>query len=172
MWSCDVAIRRTAPLVALGLSLALSGCFTPLYGGLHGQLGAEMQAIAVEPIPDRLGSYLRDELLSDLNGTGSRPTPKYRLAVITKERVQTALVDVVTRRATNATVVIDTDFVLTPSAGGPPIIAGTVTSAASYDRSEQRYANIRAARDAEIRDAKTIADEITQRVAAALVAKG
>ncbi len=172
MLSCDRLLGRLGAIAGLGLSLGLSGCFTPLYGGLHGQLGAELQAIAVEPIPDRLGSYLHDELLTDLNGTGSQPAPKYHLKVITKERVQTALVDVVTRRATNATVVIDTDFVLIPSAGGPPIITGTVTSAASYDRSEQRYANIRAARDAEIRDAKTIADEITQRVAAALAAKG
>ena len=43
---------------------------------------------------------------------------------------------------------------------------GTVTSAADYDRSEQRFADIRAARDAEIRDAHTVADQITQQIAA------
>ena len=43
-----------------------------------------------------------------------------------------------------------------------------MSSAATYDRSAQRYANIRAARDAEIRDAKTVADQITTRIAAAL----
>ena len=36
----------------------------------------------------------------------------------------------------------------------------------SYDRSAQRFANIRAARDAEIRDAKTLADELTTQIAA------
>lgn len=163
---------RIARLAALAAPLLLGGCFTPLYGGLRGQLGAELQAIAVDPVPDRLGHYLRDELITDLNGTGSTPPPKYRLILVPTERVQTALVDVVTRRASNGTVVIDTAFTLEPIAGGEPILKGTVTSAASYNRSEQRYANIRAARDAEIRDAKTIADEITQRVAAALSARG
>lgn len=169
-WSDPRPVLRA--LIPLALVAGLAGCFTPLYGGLHGQLGAEMQAIAVDDIPDRLGHYLKDELLTDLNGTGSSPAPRYRLAVLTKERVQSALVDVVTRRATAATVVIDTDYVLTPVGGGPPVTAGTVTSAATYDRSEQRYANLRAARDAEIRDAKTIADELTARIAAALSARG
>ena len=161
-----------ARLAALALPALLGGCFTPLYNGLHGQLGAELQAVAVDPVPERLGHYLRDELITDLNGTGSTPAPKYRLTLAPKERVQTALVDIVTRRASNGTVVIDTAFTLEPIGGGQPILAGTVTSAASYNRSEQRYANIRAARDAEIRDAKTIADEITQRVAAALSTRG
>lgn len=164
--------RFTAGLAVLGLSVGLAGCFTPMYGGLNGQLGAELQAIAVDPIPDRLGHYIQDELISDLNGTGSAPAAKYRLTVLTKERVQSALVDVVTRRATAATVVIDTDFVLTPVGGLEPVVQGTVTSAATYNRSEQRFANIRAARDAEIRDAKTIADQITIRVSAALAARG
>jgi LPS-assembly lipoprotein len=39
---------------------------------------------------------------------------------------------------------------------------------ASYDRTSQRFANIRAARDAEIRDAKVLADQIKTRLAVAL----
>ena len=163
---CD----RTLRLAALAVPLALGGCFTPLYGSLNGHLADELQAIAVDPIPDRLGHYLQDELLTDFNGTGSKPAPKYRLTVTTRERVQSALVDIVTRRASAATVVIDTDYALVPAAGGAPITHGTVTSAATYNRSEQRFANIRAARDAEIRDAKVIADQIMIRVSAALAA--
>ena len=164
-------IRTVPPLAALAASLALSGCFTPMYGSLHGNLAGELQAIAVDPIPERLGHYLQDELVTDLNGTGSTPPPKYHLTVTTRERVQSALVDIVTRRASAATVVIDTDYVLTPVAGGPPVTKGTVTSAATYNRSEQRFANIRAARDAEIRDAKVIADQMTIRLSAALAAR-
>jgi LPS-assembly lipoprotein len=48
------------------------------------------------------------------------------------------------------------------------VARGTVTSFASYDRSAQRFANIRAARDAEIRDARTLADQLTTQVAAQL----
>lgn len=169
-WSDGLRALRGAA-AGLGLSAGLAGCFTPLYGGAHAQLGAELQAVAVDPVPNRLGHYLRDELISDLNGTGSSPAAKYRLTITDKERVQSALIDIVTRRASNATVVVDLDYVLAPVGGGEPIATGTVTGAASYNRSEQRFANIRAARDAERRDAKTMADEITQRVAAALAAR-
>ena len=164
--------RVPAALAGLGGALALSGCFTPMYGSLNGHLAGELQAIAVDPIPDRLGHYLGDALLTDLNGTGSTPPPKYRLSVTPREKVQSALVDVVTNRASAATVVIETDYVLTEAGGGPIVTKGTVTSAATYDRSEQRFANIRAARDAEIRDAKTIADQITVRVSSALATRG
>ncbi len=170
MWWCER--RGYGAGAALAASLALSGCFTPLYGSLNGGLGPELEAVAVDPIPDQLGHYLRDSLITDLNGTGSSPAPRYRLAVKPHERVQSALVDVQTGRAQAATVVIDTDYVLTATGVEAPVAKGTVTSAATYDRSEQRYANIRAARDAEIRDAKTIADLITTRVAAALATRG
>jgi LPS-assembly lipoprotein len=165
-------LRRSAvPLTALALALGLSGCFTPLYSSLHGQLGSELQAIAVTPAPDRFGHYVTDELLTDLNGTGSSPTPKYRLTLATKERVQSALVDTVTQRASSATVVIDIDYTLTPAGGGAPLTKGTVTSAASYNRSEQRFANIVAAQDAETRNAKVIADQITIRLSSFLATR-
>ncbi len=46
--------------------------------------------------------------------------------------------------------------------------AEAVPAMASYDRDAQRFANIRAARDAEIRAAKTLADQIRTRLAVAL----
>ena len=125
--------RRCAGVLAgLGAALPLAGCFTPLYGSLNGGLGTELEAIAVDPIPDQLGHYLRDRLLTDLNGTGSSPTPKYHLAVKPHERVQSALVDVQTGRAQAATVVIDTDYVLTAVGVEAPLAKGTVTSAATF----------------------------------------
>ncbi len=166
--ACTPWRRLGAPAVIIATSLGLSGCLTPLYGSLNGRLVGELQAVAVDPIPDRLGHYLQDQLITDLNGTGSHPVPKYRLSVATRERVQTALVDVVTRRASAATVVIEADYVLTPVGGDAPVTKGTVTMAATYNRSEQRFANIRAAQDAEIRDARTLADQISIRVSSAL----
>ncbi|WP_131113210.1 hypothetical protein [Lichenihabitans psoromatis] len=167
-----IALSRSLKAVAaLGLSLSLAGCFTPLYGSMNGHLSSELQAIAIDPAPELLGHYVVDELITDLNGTGSSPAPKYRLALTTKERVQSALIDTVTRRASAATVVTDINYVLTPAGGGKPITQGTVTSAATYNRSEQRFANIRAARDAEIRNAKVIADQITIRLSTALATR-
>lgn len=161
------APRRAAP----ALALLLAGCFQPLYGSLNGRLQDELQSIAVDPIPDRLGHYLGNELIFAFNGTGSTVTPKYRLLVTVSEHSQTPLVDTFESRATASTVVVDANYRLVPAGGGAPITTGTATTLATYDRSAQRFANLRAARDAEIRDAKTLADQIRTRISAALATK-
>ena len=160
-------------IVALAASaLVLAGCEStgihPLYASRGGGMQAELQSIIVDPIPDRLGHYLGDALKTNLNGTGSRVPPKYHLTVKPKQSIQTALIDTVTSRAQSASVVTVVSYTLTPLGAEKPILMGTVTSAADYDRSVQRYADIRAARDAEIRDAHTVADQIAQQVAAKL----
>ena len=149
------------------LTLGLGGCFTPEYlGAGTGGVGDRLRTIAVDGVPDRLGHYLNDELITDLNGTGAAPTPRYHLQLSTAERVQTALVDITSQRAQDATVVTDVTWKLIPVGGVLPVLTGTVTSTATYDRSSQRFANIRAARDAEIRNAKTLADLITTQLSA------
>lgn len=160
--------RAAAPVLLAAVAAGLGGCFSPLYMSRGGDLGADLRAIRVEPAPDVLGHYLTDALVTDLNGTGARPAPRYRLKLTTAERVQTALIDIVTQRAQDAAVVTDVTYLLTPIDSTIPIATGTVTSAAVYDRSAQRFANIRAARDAEIRDAKTVADQIAGQIAAKL----
>jgi LPS-assembly lipoprotein len=160
--------RFWSSAVLLPLSLSLGGCFHPLYASVGGQLGVNLRSIAVDPVPEKLGHYLRDALLTNLNGTGQAIDPAYHLTLTTHERVQTALVDITTQRSQDGAVITDVDYKLTPVGGTAPIVSGTVTSAAVYDRSEQRFANIRAARDAEIRDARTLADLITTNLAAKL----
>jgi LPS-assembly lipoprotein len=59
-------------------------------------------------------------------------------------------------------------FDLTKIDGGAVLYSGMATSAAVYDRTLQSYADLRAARDAEIRIARALADEIELRVAATL----
>jgi LPS-assembly lipoprotein len=169
--------RRRSQLfkgLVLTLPLALGGCFQPLYGPLAngGSLEGELQGIAVTPIPERLGHYVENELAFAFNGTGSTVIPKYRLTVTLRERLQTPIIDTVSARATAATVVVDADYVLTPAAGGEAIAKGTAFSAASYDRTSQRISNVQAARDAETRNAKVIADQIRTRISAALASRG
>ncbi len=174
MSSADVqAIRSLSGRVAvLSVALALGGCFQPLYGGAAGgQLRDELSAIAVDPIPDRLGHYLANELVFALNGTGSTVFPKYRLTIAARERVQSPVIDTISGRATAGTIVVDAEYRLAPVGGGEAIAQGVAFSAASYDRTNQRFANIRAARDAEIRDAKALAEQIKTRLASALSSK-
>ncbi|MBI1866920.1 MAG: hypothetical protein HYS06_01240 [Methylocystis sp.] len=169
--ACEPEGSRSAGAVcAFGLSLLLSGCVEPLYGpiGSGAPLAAELQAIAIDPIPERLGHYVTNELIFAFNGTGSQPPPRYRLSVLLKERVQTPILDTVTLRATAATVVVDADYRLVTIPDGKEVTSGVAFGVASYDRFSNRLANVRAARDGEIRDAKTIADQIRTRVSTAL----
>ena len=152
-------------------ALALSACTVqPLYGpiGSDAPLAAELQAVSVDLIPERLGHYVRNELIFALNGTGSDVPPRYRLSVALKERVQTPILDTVTGRATSATVIVDAEYKLIDIADEHVITSGVAFGVASYDRFSNRLANVRAASDGEIRDAKVIADMIRTRVATAL----
>jgi LPS-assembly lipoprotein len=149
--------------------LPIMGCFKPMYGGVEGAaLQNELQAIAIDPIPDRTGHYLANELRFLLNGTGSDVRPKYRLQITLRERVQASLVDSTSQRASAGSIIIDADYKLIPAQGGKPVAQGVAFTFASYDRSSQRFANIRAARDAEIRDARVLAEQIKTRLAADL----
>lgn len=162
-------------LVTVPLALALAGCgLQPLYAPLAagGNVAGELQAIKVDPIPNRLGHYLGNELIFAFNGTGSQVPPKYRLSVTVTEVVQTPLIDTVTGYPTAANVVVNADYQLVPVQGGEPIAKGHVTALASYDRTSQRFANLRAARDGEIRTAKTLSDQISTRIAAVLAGRG
>ena len=162
---------RASAVIAVAASLALGGCLAPMYGqfaeGGPG-LQSELQAIAIEPIPDRIGHYLGDDLVFALNGTGSHPQPKYRLFVTLNEAVQTPLIDTVSGRASSATVVINAVYKLEDFVTGLPVTKGTAFVFKSYDRTSERFSNIRAARDAEIRDAKELSEQLRLRLAAAL----
>lgn len=173
MWWLDP--RRLACGAALLLPLALGGCLRPLYGPTaSGQpLAAAMAAVDVEPIQtatgqERLGHYLRSELVFNLDGSGQPAPKRYRLAMTVSERVQTPIVNSVTGRADSATIIVAVAYKLSGD-GGRSVAEGTAQSTASYDRTSQRFASVRAARDAEIRLARVLADQIRTRLATAML---
>jgi len=160
--------------LALGLAL-LSGCNVgPMYGPLavNPAVLGDLQAIDVAPIPERLGHYVRNELIFALNGTGAQVAPRYRLFVTLKEEARTPIIDTVTQRATSATVIVNAAYRLVSLPDETEIAKGVALNIASYDRFSNRLSNVRAARDAEIRDAKTIAEEIRTRISIALEGRG
>ncbi|MCX7898944.1 MAG: LPS assembly lipoprotein LptE [Methylocystis sp.] len=170
MWSFDKYLRRLGVIAVFVAALPLAACVQPMYGAFSANPGLqdELQAIAVDDIPGRIGHYVRNELIYGFNGTGSKAQPRYRLQVVLRERVQTPILDTVTTRATAATVIVDADYRLVTTPGEVEVTTGKALNVASYDRFANRFSNVRAARDAEIRDAKVIADNIRTRVASAL----
>ncbi len=161
---------------ALALSLAggLAGCFQPLYSeAAHPGLVEDLRAIEVAPISNRIGHYLGENLIADLNGTGQTASPpKYRLTVTVSTATQTPTVNSETNVASSATLSGDATYSLTKVDGGAEVLKSTASAAAAYDRTNQRYADMRAARDAEIRIARALSTEISLRLATALAAKG
>jgi LPS-assembly lipoprotein len=160
---------RARSAAALAVALALGGCFQPLYGeAAHPGLVEKMREVEVAPIPDRIGHYLGDDLIAKMNGSGETPPAKYRLAIKLTQIAQTPTVESQINTADSATVVGTATFNLTKIDSGAVLYTGSATTAAVYDRTLQSYADLRAARDAEIRIARALADEIELRVAAAL----
>jgi LPS-assembly lipoprotein len=168
------AIARLA--AAAFMALSASACLRPLNGPTAS--GASMPEVlaSIEVAPaltavgqERLSHFLRSELVFDLNGSGEPHPKRYRLTVQAAERVATPLVDAVTGRAVAATVVAEADYTLKSLDGTRTITAGKATASASYDRYLQRFANVRAARDAEMRAAKLLSEQIRTRLAAVLL---
>ena len=143
-----------------------------MYGpGVGVDTRAELRSIAIDPVPGRLGHYLTEDLRFLLNGTGEEAAPRYRLVVTFSQSGQTSLVDTVTGRATSNSLSVRANYKLLPAAGGAPVTEGYVISLADYDRGSNRYANLRAARDAEIRNSKAMADQIRTRIASTLASR-
>lgn len=166
---------RLAVAVLVGGSVG--GCFRPLYGPTASgeNLGALLAAIEVETVqaPDgqeRLGHFLRSELVFDLDGSG-KPSPKrFRLATSVSERVQTPIVSSITGRAEAGTLFGSVAYKVA-GLDGRLVTEGIAQGSATYDRTAQRFANVRAARDAEIRLAKMLSEQIKTRIASALSAQ-
>ena len=154
---------------ALALAATTSGCFQPLYSETaHPGLVQALRAIEVAPVPERMGHYLTDDLISRINGSGETPPPRYRLTIKLSQSVTTPTIESQIQTADAATVTGTATFALVKIEGGKQIYAGSATSSAVYDRTLQGFADLRAGRDAEIRVAKSLADEIELRVAGAL----
>jgi LPS-assembly lipoprotein len=91
---------------------------------------------------------------------------------VLRERAQTPIIDTVTGRATSATIIVDADYRLVTVPQGAEVLKGAAFNIASYDRFSNRFSNVRAARDAEIRDARVIADSIRTRISTEFATRG
>jgi LPS-assembly lipoprotein len=171
------SVLRT--LAVTGVGLPLGACFRPLYGPTASgeRLDDVMAAIDVAPIVvsqpayDRFGHYLRNELIFALNGSGQPKSKRYRLTINYDQRVQTAIINTVTGRAETANVTGLANYTLVSLADDKAVTSGKATSYVTYDRSPQRFATVRAARDAEIRLAKVLSDQLRTRLATALATR-
>jgi LPS-assembly lipoprotein len=166
--------RLTGVSAALAASLLLAGCIQPVYAPTTMAVTGEsvrgaLASVDVPMIPDRLGHTLRNELVFLLEGRGEQQQPKrYRLLVSATETLTTTIVNSAVQRSDAAMVQATANYRLLALADNRQVAAGTVSSFATYERTPQRFANLRGARDAQLRVSRQLAELMHMELAARL----
>ena len=160
---------------ALGAAALAGGCFQPLYAEntrsvTGGSIKDTMKEVEVPEIKGLIGHYLRNELVFELDG-GGEPDRTKRLKFNTSiaESIEVVTVDYANGRADSAILVATATWTVTEISSGKVVSKGTNIVRAPYERSSQRFATVRAARDAQVRAAKNLATLIRGQMAADLV---
>lgn len=169
--------RRTLLIggAALTASLLLSGCqVRPLYGTTVGGGAAheELAAIDIKPAEDRIEQVLRNDLIFLFQRGGEAAPVRYRLRIILNQSKSAVAVEKLADVPAAYLVAMTATFQLTDAETDETLLTGSSFANASYDFSNQRFANLRAARDAEDRAAKVIAGDIQTRIAAFFATRG
>jgi LPS-assembly lipoprotein len=156
--------RLALVLALLGLA---GGCgFRPLYGKAPGGQGtvAELAAVTVNPIPDRLGQMVRNHLRDQLAPRESQTRSRYRLAIVLVSNSE-GLAIKRDEEITRSNLRLVARFVLRSSASGETLLEGQTRSVASFNLVRSDFANLIAKRDAESRVARETGDQIATRLA-------
>ncbi len=188
MWWYDRS-TGTAPLLRIGLAMALAAltaaCFQPLYGeptvagrpglreALRGVDIAQVEAPAGSS-EARLAVEIRNALLFDVTGGGAGSQPTHRLAIRMSTTRSTVIVDVNTIRPDIENYGINAQYTLTDLRTRQVVFTSNTFARVSYDipGQQQRFARQRGLRDAESRAAKVIAGAIRTRLASYFVSGG
>lgn len=165
-------------LIAASLLVAAlaGGCMQPLYGSgtastVGGSVRSALNSVEVPEIKGLIGHYLRNELVFNMDGTGEPDAQKkLRFEAGITENIEIVTVDYVSGRADSAVLVATANWTVKRIDNGQVVSSGTSMTRTPYERSSQRFATVRAARDAQIRAAKSLAERIQSQLAADLVA--
>jgi LPS-assembly lipoprotein len=157
--------RLTLALGLLALAGGQSGCgFQPVYGG-GGERGAaadELQHIAIDTVPDRVGYRLKSEL-ERLFGNHGQQTD-YRLAIDLDTRSSVTAIDSddsTLRRNLRLVAAV----ALIPVGSEEPVYQKTLISDAGIDQLPSDFATLVAEDAAEERAVQRLARDIRQRLA-------
>lgn len=179
------ASRRALLVLALGAALAAGACqVRPLYGSLGGPAGTspvaeEFAAIDIDTVEasssedlDRVGQVLRNELIFGFRRGREAATPRYRLKLIIDRPLNEVGVERLADVPSAYSVTVNATYVLSEIGTGRTVTTGRAFGSASFDFSSQRFANLRAERDAEDRAAKVVAGNIQTRLAGFFASQG
>lgn len=175
MSSADRAARGRLGLAALALAVALlAGCqVRPLYAPDASGVSArsELPAIAVDEPVTRQEQVFRNALIFGLRGGGEAAASLYRMNYRMTFDVQQLAIEEVTGTPTTYQIAGRIAYILEDAATGEPLLVDEALATASYNRSSQNFANLRAERDAEDRMATVLARKVETRLATYFAAR-
>lgn len=171
-------LRRVTLCAVLGVAMTLGACqVRPLYGTSTGEFGggtspvtAEMAAIDLDSIPSQFANddasrVLYNELIYRFERGAGSPAKRYRLKVLMDVGSSEVGVERFADVPSAYTTTMNSTFVLSDINTNETLLTGRAFKSASYDFSNQRFANKRAYRNAQERVAKAVADDISARIA-------
>ena len=164
-----------ALLALLALISPLAGCgWEPLYGqnhglgGVGGDAGQRLAQVHIQPIADRTGQQLYNNLRDRMNPQGVPADPRYYLVVTLSQIASQQLISV-NQTATR----IDTTFTATYNLyrvdnPGVSVFHATSRTTTAYDIPSDPYSAVVSSADAQRRAAQSLSDDISNRVASFL----
>ncbi len=160
--------RGRALLAILCAALAspgLSGCgWTPLYAEIdRGTAGADLRAIHVDPILERIGQRLAMALRNSLNPTGEPATERYRLR--TSLSVALSSLGIQTQgTATLGRLDVYATIYLTDITSGAILLVNTLHVQNSFELNPNQYSTVVGEDDAAVRSVAELNQEIVARL--------
>lgn len=160
----------TGPAAAVLLGILLAGCTVrPVYMQTAPGLApvTDLSAIAVGDAGDRVGQEVRNNLIFLFTGGRPPPPTRYTLSIsVSSEEERLGFQKDETAPAYQVTVRVK--FELKEIAGDRVILRSSSAGVATYNRSNQNFANVRAKIDAENRAAQAVAEQVQLRLAIAV----
>ena len=159
------ASTRRAFFTAAVVPLLVAGCgWEPLYADREsGPADAELSAIRVAPIPERIGQHLAWAMRESLNPTGIA-TPQRYLLRITLQAARSDLGVQVQGFGTRGRLDVAAGFFLNDIASNKQLLSGGSHVAESFDILANEYSNLVAEEDARTRAVEQLRREITSRL--------
>jgi LPS-assembly lipoprotein len=157
--------RRSLLAALLAAPGILSGCgWEPLYADRETTAAdADLRAIKVNPIPERVGQRLEMALRTSFNPTGEETKQRYSLSVV----LTTALASLGVQSqglGTRGIVQVYANYTLREIGTGGTLTTGSIHSADSFDIQANGYSTVVAQDDALTRSVEELCREIVARL--------
>ncbi|MCH7930348.1 MAG: hypothetical protein IIA01_07585 [Proteobacteria bacterium] len=154
--------RRVLGHALVAAAASLSGCgFRPMYArrGRSGNVVDDLAAIRIDPVADRIGQSLRNDLIERLTPFGEPRYPRYRLSVQVQRSSQPLAIQADTT-ITRYNLRIEVSFTLTDVETGAAIYRGSARTVGSYNAVRSDFATLSAEQDTSRRAVREASDEV------------